>query len=278
MQSNEEDIELLSPIAMGTDEIIEEVDVSSLIPMQSNEERGSRINLRPPIRQERERQEHKYELRRREDFMNYVDGNVSDVSDLADSSDEDNDNDNEVHEDMDTSDGSSVSEEEEGGLPRKYVYRWRKQDTPIRDNTFTGQFSPPPDDVLTPLQYFRQFFTDETLELIVHQTNLYSTQKDISKPVNTSKDEILTFIGLRMKMGIVKLPSPRMFWSQSLRYAPRADIMPRNRFQTLSQNLHFIDNLSLPKINSLRSDQLLRIFVTSSERLKMESISLLTNK
>lgn len=38
------------------------------------------------------------------------------------------------------------------------------------------------------------------------------------------------------------MPSVRSYWKNETRYAPIADIMPRNRFEKIMRLLHFTDN------------------------------------
>ena len=121
------------------------------------------------------------------------------------------------------------------------VYRWRKHDTPVADCTFQGTFTEPREEELTPLQYFKLFLKDEILNTIVENTNLYSVQKS-ENSVNTNKDEISSFIGIYILMGIVQLPNHKAYWSRELRFPPVADVMPINRYEKLSQYLHFVDN------------------------------------
>lgn len=45
------------------------------------------------------------------------------------------------------------------------------------------------------------------------------------------------------------MPFYRMYWSEGTRYAPVADAMPRNRFDTLRAFIHVNDNTHLPDVN-----------------------------
>ena len=47
---------------------------------------------------------------------------------------------------------------------------------------------------------------------------------------------------MQMLMQLVKLPSYRDYWLNTLWYPPVADNMPKNRYKLLLQNLHFVDN------------------------------------
>ena len=130
------------------------------------------------------------------------------------------------------------------------TYRWRKKDMLEKDVTFTSKFSDPPIDLPTPYQYFRKFFPPALDELVAEQTNLYSVQK-CNRNIKTTPNEISSLIGMMMKMGIVQLPSYRLFWSQSFRYEPIAEVMPKNRFLDLLSNLHFANNLEIEKQDKL---------------------------
>ena len=120
------------------------------------------------------------------------------------------------------------------------VYQWRKHGTPMADRTFQGTFTEPPEE-LTPLQYLKLFSKDEILNTIVENTKLYRVQKS-GTLVNTTKDEISSFIGIHILMGIAQLPNYKAYWSRELRFPPVADVMPINRYEKLSQYLHFVDN------------------------------------
>ena len=86
------------------------------------------------------------------------------------------------------------STEEGGNLPlsiiiddKKHVYRWQKRDVPQGNQQFTREFSPPPVQKKTPLEYFTMFFPESLLRMIVDNTNLYSVQKN-TKNVKKSVD------------------------------------------------------------------------------------------
>ena len=125
-------------------------------------------------------------------------------------------------------------------------FRWRKKDTLVKSHNFVQPFTEAPFPEMTPYQYFRKFFPDEIITDVVEQTNLYSYLKKQNN-IMTTEEEIRSLIGVRMKMGIVSLPSYKYYWSQQLRYSPVADVMSRNRFQLLLENLHFVNNDEIDK-------------------------------
>ncbi|KAG7260255.1 hypothetical protein CRUP_015317 [Coryphaenoides rupestris] len=123
-------------------------------------------------------------------------------------------------------------------------YRWQKKDF-ISPNT---DFSGPPltEDVRslhTPLEYFRQFVSEDMIQSLIMNTNEYSLQTK-GTSVNTNTKEIEKMLGMYLKMGQVQMAGSRMFWETDTRYAPVADVMPRNRFQSLLTSLHLVNNLT----------------------------------
>ncbi len=99
------------------------------------------------------------------------------------------------------------------------------------------------------------FWNDDLNELIADQSNLYSVQKT-GKSIKTDCEEISTYIGMHLRMGIVQLPSYRMYWSRSMKCPPIADVVSIKRFDTVKRIIHFVDNTSFDKSNK---DKLFKI-------------------
>ena len=76
---------------------------------------------------------------------------------------------------------------------------------------------------------------------MVDNTNLYSVQKT-GKSVNVTVEEMKSFIGMQIVMGIVRMPRYECYWSRELRYPAVADVMPLKRFEQLRRFLHVVDN------------------------------------
>ncbi|XP_077405358.1 uncharacterized protein LOC144037630 isoform X1 [Vanacampus margaritifer] len=106
-----------------------------------------------------------------------------------------------------------------------------------------------------PVDFLQLFITDELLQHIADQTNLFarqSMQKRAEslphcrsrawKPVSVS--ELKTFFALQFLTGYINKPSIEMYWTQdkieTTPFFSRA--MPRNRFQLIWSFLHFNDN------------------------------------
>lgn len=94
----------------------------------------------------------------------------------------------------------------------------------------------------TPIEYFKLFFSDDIITLLVQQTNLYSTQIKGS-PINITEDDIKDFLAILVLMGIVKMPAYTDYWSTKCRYEKVAGVMTLKKFQSIRKFLHFNDNL-----------------------------------
>jgi Transposase IS4 len=130
-------------------------------------------------------------------------------------------------------------------------FRWRKRAAQPIDYRYTGSdFSDPPLEPLSPVEYFKKFIDSDMIEHCFRQTNLYATQKVLEKsggiPFSTTSNRIEQFFGILLHMGITKFPIYRMYWAPETRIPAIADIMSRNEFEALKSNLHFNDNSAMP--------------------------------
>ena len=109
---------------------------------------------------------------------------------------------------------------------------------------FLGSTLPDIDDISSPHKYFSLFFDDGILDQIVQQSNLYSLQQDINKPLNLTIAELEKWLGLLLYFSLSKLPNTRMHWAKE--FAPltdyAADCMSPDRFEAIKRNLHLADN------------------------------------
>jgi hypothetical protein len=165
---------------------------------------------------------------------------VSDISDTSDAEDADEINTNAI------CDYEVVNlEEENDGYDATCHndYVWMSPLLPMRPPpTYDDptEFSDPIADA-SPLLYFNEYFTNELLEHLAFQSNLYSVQLTTSS-VQTSAQELRQYIGILMRMGISRLPQYKFHWSSSTRCPIISAAMSVNRFQKLKRFLHFNDN------------------------------------
>ncbi|KAJ8409212.1 hypothetical protein AAFF_G00242330 [Aldrovandia affinis] len=91
-------------------------------------------------------------------------------------------------------------------------------------------------------KYFKQFFSEDILEVIVEQSNLYAIQCDTKKPLKLTTKELEQFLGTVVYMSLFGLPSTRMFWNKTCRVSQVADTMTLNRWEAIKKSLHFSNN------------------------------------
>lgn len=145
---------------------------------------------------------------------------------------------------------------------REYDGIWTNK-TRKHDDTFFNQECGPiniSDNIQLPSQIFLLFFSDDLIDKIVDQTNLYSEQ--LQKSFNkTTKEEILKFFAINIMMGIKRLPAVRDYWSSNpqLNDSFISSIMPLNRFFSLLSCLHLNDNSIAPNRNEPGFDKLYKI-------------------
>jgi len=83
----------------------------------------------------------------------------------------------------------------------------------------------------TRLQLLQLFLTADLVDSWVDLTNA-------AGPVGwaqTDAEELLSFIGVHLYMGIDSLPAMRMYWQEGTRHPAVADLLSRNRFESLNR-------------------------------------------
>lgn len=99
-----------------------------------------------------------------------------------------------------------------------------------------------------PVKTFLLLFSEDFLDTIASQTNLYFQQ--VGKPYEeTNTEEMKKFIGINLLMGIKRQPSYRDYWSCDPKLTDEyiRSIMPVKRFSKLLSHIHLADNKLEPK-------------------------------
>ncbi|KAK3105132.1 hypothetical protein FSP39_017843 [Pinctada imbricata] len=117
------------------------------------------------------------------------------------------------------------------------------------------------------LQYFFLMISDDFFDLLAVETNRYADQVFARKGRRdsdwspTNKREVQAYFGLHIFMGIHKLPSIDMYWSQNrfVGIPGFKDTMPRCRFQKLTQFLHMSNNEDHVPTGTSGHDRLFKI-------------------
>ena len=137
---------------------------------------------------------------------------------------------NRIEEDRD-----SVTHTEGEKQTEKRVCRWQKSQPPERNTDFRGApFTVPDDSVryMTPLHYFKLFWDDDVITMLVEQNNLYSVQTT-GNSIRTNIKEMEQLIGMQMMMSLMQLPIYEMDWNTTSWVENIASIMPIKRYELL---------------------------------------------
>lgn len=158
------------------------------------------------------------------------------------------------------------------GPVERPIPTWSKiaENGPTRSGIVTGTVGVS-DQILSmddpsPIHLFETMITDEMVDNIVFQTNLYAEQSG-KRYIPTTRKEMKAFLGINILMGIKRSPSYRDYWSNEIDLNDPfiSRIMPVNRFSWLLGNLHLNDNSVMPLRGDERYDKLykLRPFLNS---------------
>lgn len=121
-----------------------------------------------------------------------------------------------------------------------------------------------PPGISTPTEMFLHIFPNDLIDHIVFQTNLYALQKsggDSKAFLPTNSNEVKTFLGVNLLMGIKRLPSYRDYWSSKLELRDHyiGSVISRDRFAWLLGHMHINDNAVQPPRSTENFDKLYKI-------------------
>lgn len=163
---------------------------------------------------------HKIKKRKKVQSTASTDQNIENDSDLLfspSSDDDDNEDEDDAQEIPDENDEPQAMKKQRSKKKKcvpEITYQWCSED--ITEESLIEQVQVDLDDPekTNPIDYFLYYFDEEILQLIVEQTNLYSSQRDPNqKPLNLTVRELKVFIGVWIFMGICSLPSYHDYWT-----------------------------------------------------------------
>ncbi|KAJ8971196.1 hypothetical protein NQ314_000833 [Rhamnusium bicolor] len=108
----------------------------------------------------------------------------------------------------------------------------------------------------TPLAFFNYFFDKELMSTIVDESNLFSTEKDASRPANLIEQDIRQFIGICVYVSLVHMPDVRSYWSPTLSFDKIRETMSYKKFVKIRRYLHFNRNSNMKPRNHPDHDRL----------------------
>ena len=111
----------------------------------------------------------------------------------------------------------------------------------------------------TPYKVFMYLFSENIIEIIYNQTKLYNVQSDPSRPLDISRDELKSFLGICCIMSCIDVSNIRDYWSDSLGNKLIRETMSINCFEKIRGFLHFTDNRAAALEDSSQFDRLYKI-------------------
>ena len=90
-----------------------------------------------------------------------------------------------------------------------------------------------------PYKFFCKVWGEETFQELAKQSNLYASQKGTTTRVDMNEEEMRSFLGIHLAMGLVQLPSLKDYWSTNPLLATPGIVkgMSRNRFRSILSHL-----------------------------------------
>lgn len=126
---------------------------------------------------------------------------------------------------------------------KKMVWRKRNLQLHVNELVFHGVKEMPAElkELKTPYDCFRYFVTDDLLQFLAEQMNLYARQGNIKTRFTTNGIELRKFIGILFFMSVYRYPNVRSYWGKHSFEAVR-QAMTCRRFEEMRKFLHFNDN------------------------------------
>ena len=99
----------------------------------------------------------------------------------------------------------------------------------------------------SPYQVWKNLFSEDILEHIAFQTNLYSNRDQNNPHLMVSTKEMRSFLGVLLLTGYHSLPEEHHYWSTQPDLGVPAvyNTISRNRYHEIKRYLHFADNQRL---------------------------------
>ena len=112
-----------------------------------------------------------------------------------------------------------------------------------------------------PYDFFCKIWGDDTFDLLADETNRYAAQKETEGWEDVSAEEMQSFIGIQLAMGMVRLPSMYDYWSTNPILSAPGIVkgMGRNRFRSILSHLHLNDNSRMPGRTDPGYDKLYKV-------------------
>lgn len=162
--------------------------------------------------------------------------------------------------DDEISDPPLISDETQGNTSssgrnqsRPLIWRKRNLITSDEDLVFKGNTQMPSDvlECQSPLDFFRFVFRHSLVTKIVEESNLYSTQKQVSNPEHIDENDLYKFIGILIYNSVIHYPNRKLYWNNKFGYDLIKNTMPSKKFEKMCSIIHFNNkDKNLPNTHS----------------------------
>ena len=105
------------------------------------------------------------------------------------------------------------------------------------------------DQLNSPIEIFKYFFSNDMLDYITEQTIKYSIQVRPEQPVKINRKEIECFIGIIILMSLIKISNSRLYWANNTKINLIANNMSIKKFEEIKKFIHFVDNNKITNNN-----------------------------
>lgn len=140
--------------------------------------------------------------------------------------------------------------------------QWKKANFYMDPQFLKFETEPLPNKITSlksPIDFFSYFFTDDLYQHIMSQSQLYSIQCDVNKPVNITKIELQQYIGICLFTSIVVIPNVRRYWNTNIGFTLVKETMSVNRFEKIRRFIHFNDNSQALSKENVNHDRLYKL-------------------
>lgn len=138
---------------------------------------------------------------------------------------------------------------------------WKHSDFEFFELPFKGNINLSSEitNLSTPLAFFKYFFTDDFLQIIVDESNIYSCEKNPDNTFTLSSNLLQKYLGILIMTSAVYVPDIRKYWAPVVGNSTIMETMTINEFEKIRSVLHFNSNTTMVPRTDAKHDRLHKI-------------------